>query len=121
MAQTRTPLDDRLGAAGARVVALNGTTRFARVLALATARLRTWLAVRAMRRRGCRQVRRFAIYPDVDTPRVMYEIDTAAASYAARELLPDAAGPQRRVIRQSVAALAGCDPRAGAILVVGCW
>lgn len=70
-----------------------------------------------LRRLGAIEVRAFVAVPDIDDPIFLYEFGTAAATYASRNLQLGRA--RFRGTRAIVGAVMGCDPAAGAVLVVG--
>jgi hypothetical protein len=72
-------------------------------------------AASRLRRHGVGATRRFAVLPEIAAPFLVYELGTQAASYAADRLTLSESGIVRRVMRF----VSGCDPGAGAVLVIG--
>lgn len=72
-------------------------------------------AARRLARQGVGRTRRFAVLPDLAAPFLVYELGTRAATYAADRLTLTGSGAVRRFMRF----VSGCDPGAGAVLVVG--
>jgi hypothetical protein len=72
-------------------------------------------AARRLRRHGVGRTRRFAVLPELAAPFLVYELGTRAAVYAADRLTLSGSGLVRRVMRF----VSGCDPGAGAVLVIG--
>ena len=98
-----------------RVIELDGPAwrRLPRMLLL-RARLR--LQAAALRRAGFR-TRAFAVTPDLDRPFCICEIGTPAAAYASENLRLNSAAPG--MVRRAIERVMGCDPGAGAVVLVG--
>jgi hypothetical protein len=63
-------------------------------------------------------VGRFAVFPDISRPAIVYELRSAAAVYAERLLIPRTPQFITRVARMMLSRWAGCDSAVGAILIV---
>jgi hypothetical protein len=92
------------------------------------ARLSHWLllpfqlavALRALARHGATLLGSFAVFPDVRTSTLLYELRSPAQRYAERFLV--ARSPESwptAVLRKCLSAWAGCDPSMGAVVVIG--
>src|SRR5687768_7341491 len=77
----------RAGDCVAYAVGLDGPVSV-RLVTVATLRLRLWLVERAMTRNGAMLVGRYGIDPNLSAPACVYELNSAAASYAERGLRP---------------------------------
>jgi hypothetical protein len=71
-----------------------------------------------IRASGAREVRVFAFFPDVESPSVVYELDSPAQHYVESHILP-AGGGLPASLRWLLAAWAGCDPGIAAVVVAG--
>ena len=71
-----------------------------------------------MRASGAGEVRAFAFFPDVESPSVVYELDSPAQDYVESHVLP-AGGRLPAPVRRLLAAWAGCDPGVAAVVVAG--
>lgn len=90
--------------------------RLLRLAACVALPLRIRLAERTLRRAGVTAIRRFACYPDLRDPAVVYELASDAARYSEAFLLPRV---ERSVARSTLARWAGCDPAAGGVVILG--
>jgi hypothetical protein len=95
-------------------IVVDGPIR-ARAWRLLWLRLACHRAARRLLERGVHRTRRFAVLPGLVAPFLVYELGTSAERYAADRLTLGGAGILRRLARL----VSGCDPDAGAILVVG--
>jgi len=78
------------------------------------------VAWRALARHGATVLGSFAVFPDVHTSTLLYELRSPAQRYAERFLVPRS--PESwptAVMRKCLSAWAGCDPSMGAVVVVG--
>lgn len=88
-----------------------------RLWTMLTLRCRIARSRARLRRRGAVNPRAFVALPDIENPTFLYEFGTPAATYASRNLrLGHARSGTARLI---LATIAGCDPAAGSVLVVG--
>jgi hypothetical protein len=92
------------------------TAPIVRATTVLTLRWRVWRAKRALARQGATFVGTFGVEPNLRTPSIVYELNSAAGSYADRCLR---AGGRAPTLRRLAAMWCGCDPALGAILVVG--
>jgi hypothetical protein len=106
----------------------SGAIVLIRVEQTGLARLTRWLllpfqvsiASRAMVRHGTTILGRFAVFPDITEPNVVYQLGSPAQRYAERSLIPRL--HERALVlmvRKILTAWAGCDPSVGAIVIVG--
>jgi hypothetical protein len=78
------------------------------------------MALRALARHGATLLGSFALFPDVRTSTLLYELRSPAQRYAERFLVRRS--PESwptAVVRKCVSAWAGCDPSMGAVVVIG--
>ena len=78
--------------------------------------LRLAMAERRLARAGILPVARFACYPDLKSPTLVYQLRSAARRYAEDCLIPTA---PHRLARRALSTWAGCDPTVGGIVIVG--
>jgi hypothetical protein len=92
----------------------------------ATSRLWCGITLRAKIRRVKRQLARtgashcraFVVIPDLSAPIFIYELNSAASLYASRHLRLPTTG-RRKLARAILRFVMGCDPSAGAVVIVG--
>jgi hypothetical protein len=101
----------------AQVIVLNGSlaVRLCRALTL---RVRVARATRRLDQLGASEIRAFAAVPTLESPAFLYELGTPAATYASVNLQ---LGHRASLawIRTILATCMGCDPAAGAVIVIG--
>lgn len=91
------------------------------------ARLLSWLALplrvaaceRAMRKNGATVLGRYALFPGIEHPALIYELHTPAAEYAETRLLQTATQMRCRRLRAALSAWTCCDPAVGGVVVIG--
>ena len=98
-------------------VAEGGLSR--RISKLVFLRVRLALLQRILMRSGLRIEGRFAVFPNVEAPSVIYRLGGAAEQYSREYLVPTGASRLRRLLQTLGVAVSGCDPRAGAVIVIG--
>lgn len=105
-----TTADDYVG----YVVAFD-TPLWARLLTMLALRLQLRRVERFIVRNGLVIVGRYAVEPSVTTPMCVFELDSAAATYADRHLRPSGGHPH---LRWLLARFFGCDPGLGGVVVI---
>jgi hypothetical protein len=88
-----------------------------RLWTMLTLRCRIARSQACLRRRGAVNPRAFVAVPDIENPTFLYEFGTPAATYAWRHLRLGHA--RSGTARSILAAIVGCDPAVGSVLVVG--
>jgi hypothetical protein len=83
-----------------------------------TLRARIAAATWRMRRQRASTVRTFVAVPDLDAPVFVYELGVAASAYAARNL-ELSGGDRIPGVRRLLRWCMGCDPAAGAVIILG--
>jgi hypothetical protein len=99
------------------VVFLEGS-RLTRLWGALTLRPRVALAKRRLVRQGASALRSFVAVPDLTIPVFIYELHSAASEYASQNLQLPTVGTHR-LARIVLSKLMGCDPAAGAVVVIG--
>jgi hypothetical protein len=82
--------------------------------------LRSWVARarRRLRRLGATAIGSYGFYPDLHAPTFVFDLDGPARHYVECNMLPGG-GRLRSLTARVVTFWAGCDPRVGAVVVVG--
>jgi hypothetical protein len=99
------------------VIEAVGITRLLRWIGLPAQRA---AVTRAIRAEGAVLIGQYAVAPDLGRPAVVYELHSPAQRYAEAFLMPTP--PERAVMRRIRGVLSrwgGCDPAAGAIVIIG--
>jgi hypothetical protein len=94
-------------------------TGFARVLRWVVLPLQLALVTLAFEQGRGVVVGRFAVFPDMSRPDILYQLRSAAAVYAERLLIQRTRQFVPRVVRKIMSMWARCDSRVGTILIVG--
>lgn len=96
-------------------------TYLRRLFRLFSLRLRVASEKRMLLRAGADRCAVYGVFPRVDSLRLLYEVDTAAAAYAHTHLIYNGnkSGILRSLLFRVMTCIAGCDPSLGAVLVVG--
>lgn len=89
--------------------------RFARFQILLHMRFRLAKIDRVLASCGADLEGRYGVNPDLQSPAVIYPLDSPAGAYAEMNLLSASEAPLRRLLR----CMAGCDTSLGGILVIG--
>lgn len=89
--------------------------RMARLLVL---RRRVARSRGKLRASGATEIGSFGFYPDLNAPTIVYDLAGPARPYVENHMLPGK-GLIRAFVLRAAAAWAGCDPRVGAVVVVG--
>jgi hypothetical protein len=100
-------------------VTLDGFPPIRRCWRLVSLRFQLARAARGISRRGGRDIRRFAVYPNAEAPALLYELDTPAAVYAGGNLLPASGSRIKRLAATTLRYFCGCDPGTGGGVVIG--
>ena len=106
--------------AGVAVLLVSDETGLARLLRWLVLPLQTAIVSRAIEAGDSTILGRYAVFPDLLQQSVVYQLRSAAQRYAERELIarfPEAAAA--RMLRAVLSRWAGCDPVAGALVIVG--
>ena len=113
---------DMLRSGGRSIVLLRlDQTYLRRLVRLLSLRLRVASEKRMLLRAGADRCVVYGVFPRVESPTLLYEVDTAAAQYAHTHLICNGnnSGMLRSLLSRVMTCIAGCDPSLGAVLVVG--
>ena len=99
------------------VITLSGPAR-QRMWSALTLRARAQVRRARLRKRGATDIRTFVAVPTLEAPTFLYELNTPAAGYAANNLQLGHRG-RLRIMRRGLSLWMGCDPAAGAVVLIG--
>jgi hypothetical protein len=88
----------------------------ARLLSFALLPLRRWTAERTFATGGAEILGCWGVHPDVESPSCIFDLQSSAATYAGQHLRPRGS---KVLLRRVLAAVFGCDPALGAIVIIG--
>lgn len=86
-----------------------------RLATLIGLRYHLWRVARSMQRAGALPLGRYGVEPNLESPALVFELNTAASAYADRCFRPRG---RALLARRCAARVFGCDPALGAILVI---
>jgi hypothetical protein len=103
----------------AAALRLDASSHRARIPHLLFLRFRLAGLWRKLARTGAVNVRRFALYPSLTEPTLLYQLGSAAERYAERGLLPRSRSWLFAIGRKGLHHWAGCHPSVSAVVIVG--
>lgn len=87
-----------------------------RLLSFALLPLRRWTAERTFAGAGAEILGCWGVHPDVESPSCIFDLRSCADTYAGQHLRPRGS---KVMLRRVLAAIFGCDPALGAIVIIG--
>jgi len=87
-----------------------------RLLSFALLPVRRWTAERTFASAGADVLGCWGVHPDVESPSCIFDLQSSADTYAGQHLRPRGS---KVLLRRILAAIFGCDPALGAIVIIG--
>lgn len=100
------------------VVRINTYSSLRKIVSLLLASIRTWNLSLKLKRQGYDIVGRFGVYPSIEEPTIIYELNTQAEAYCNAYILPVFPQGLNGRVRRVVMRLIKCHPSTAGIILI---